>query len=290
MTIIAGLPRTQSVRFAAMAVSSRVLVTPSSGYALAQKPQDQLEPFWDGTSWRDEYYERLNALPRTGLTDAQLAEQRYSRIEQRAVDKHIRGARQVADLGCGTGRVTWNAVEEYPHKMFAGVDLSGCQLDVFRRRLSAAARARVMLTQSSVAEMRLAPDAFDLALLCNHTFGAILGEERDRSLASIVDALAIGGILLIAGFSNLDLAPSCYENWGMSLVALDRRTGLVELAHHFSLWEAADAVVSQLVPYGLVLQTQQDFTLGYVQTYRLIRKPRHGSSWSPATASGSPLY
>lgn len=231
-----------------------------------------MSAFWDETLWRDEYYERLMALPASQLTPARAAEQEYCRIERRAVDRLIRRSGYVADLGCGTGRVTFAAAEEHPDKRFVGVDISQGQLDIYGRRLSPAARARVELVHASVSEMRLTPNTVDLALFCNHTFGAILGPDRRRSLAATTAALSPGGLLLIAGFSNLDLAPACYRNWGMELVSLDPATGLIELASHYSLWEPAEAVVAELEPHGLSLCDQTDFELGYLQVFESTKK------------------
>jgi ubiquinone/menaquinone biosynthesis C-methylase UbiE len=241
---------------------------------LVQKPDNQKSAFWDSTSWRDEYYEQLMAMSEGQISPAQAAEREYWRIETATVAELMTDASHIADLGCGTGRVTWQAVEEYPAKAFVGVDISPRQLHIFEHRLTSSARRRLTLIKTSVSDAPLACDSLDLALFCNHTFGAILGCDRTRSLSRIAKALVSDGLLLIAGFSNLDLAPECYRNWGIALVSLDLATGRVELANHISLWEPAQAVIPQMEQYGFSLRKQQDFELGYTQVFQLRDKKR----------------
>jgi ubiquinone/menaquinone biosynthesis C-methylase UbiE len=225
--------------------------------------------FWDGTSWRDGYYERLLGSSLDRLTPAQRAERDYCLIERQAVKEMIVPAERIADLGCGTGRVTAAAIERYPGKRFFGADLSAAQLEVFRKRLSGPARSRVTLLTGPMSQLLLPDDSLDLALLCNHTFGALLGADREQILTLISRALRQGGKLLIVGFSNLDLARECYRNWGMNLVSIDDDTGLIRLESHYSLWESDVALCEQLRPYGFTVDRHESFDLGYLLSFEL---------------------
>lgn len=253
-----------------------ILMATVGGNMPPQKSREEFASFWDGTSWRDEYYERLTKTSPAELTRAQLAEREYCLIEARAVEGMIARAHRIADLGCGTGRVTVGAIERYPEKRFVGVDLSDGQLAVFRARLSSSASQRVTLINSSIADLSLPDGSIDLVLLCNHTFGAILSEERKRSLSIIARLLAEGGKLLIVGFSNLSLARECYKNWQMTLISIDERTGLIDLESHRSLWEPDSALLPQLERFGFSVSEHRRFTLGYLMSLGATASPEHG--------------
>jgi ubiquinone/menaquinone biosynthesis C-methylase UbiE len=206
------------------------------------------------------------------LAPAQVAEQEYCAIEKQTADKLMGHAARIADLGCGTGRVTAAAAERAPDKRFWGVDLSQGQLEVFRSRLSRSALGRVTLINSPISELSLTADSIDLAMFCNHTFGAILGKDRQRSLETISRLLRRDGTLLIVGFSNLTLASECYENWNMRLISIDHDTGLIELASHRSLWEPDTAIYLQLETFGFVQTYRRLFELGYLMAFKLTEK------------------
>jgi ubiquinone/menaquinone biosynthesis C-methylase UbiE len=239
---------------------------------LASKPA--LTSFWDRTTWRDEYYARLMAAPMSELSAAQAAERTYCHVEEVAVGSLIEEASHIADLGCGTGRVTHAAVERFPLKSFIAIDLSQVQLDVYRDRLSVPARARVRFVRSPVSTMPINQGEIDLALFCNHTFGAIQGDDRLLTLDRVSHALSVYGRLVIVGFSNLDFVGDCYHNWGMSLVSVDPPTGRVQLTSHTSLWEAPETVAAQLRDRGFALQTELRFLLGYLQVFSLMGEAR----------------
>jgi SAM-dependent methyltransferase len=237
-----------------------------------QKPRPGFAAFWDGTSWRDRYYDRLMQSSPAELTPAQVAEQEYCAIEKQTADKLMSRAAHIADLGCGTGRVSAATAERESGKKFWGVDLSQGQLEVFQNRLSRSALKRVTLINSSISELSLTAGSIDLAMFCNHTFGAILGEDREKSLETITHLLRRDGTLLIVGFSNLTLASECYENWNMPLISIDHDTGLIELESHRSLWEPDTALYPQLEPFGFVQTCRRLFELGYLIAFKLVEK------------------
>jgi len=232
-----------------------------------QKPIETMSDFWDKTTWRDSYYETLLSMTPNQLTVAQTAEREYCEFERDAVARIVGRARRIADLGCGTGRATAHHVEQHTDKFFLGVDLSGLQLEKYRLRLSNEALSRISFVEAPIAHIPNSEPMVDAALFCNHTFGAIIGNERSDTLALLGRLMRTGGELLIAGFTNLALAPDCYTNWGMNLVSIDADTGLIELAKHYSLWEPAASVSDQLLQFGFALTEQTDFSLGYIQVY-----------------------
>ena len=143
---------------------------------------------------------------------------------------------------------------------------------MFRSRLSQSALERVTLINSPISELSLVAGSIDLAMFCNHTFGAILGKDREKSLETISRLLKRGGTLLIVGFSNLTLASECYENWNMPLISIDHDTGLIELASHRSLWEPETAIHPQLEPFGFVQTHRRPFELGYLIAFKLTER------------------
>lgn len=234
----------------------------------SQWPEDPTVGFWNRTTWRDEYYARLADQSVAHSSPVQLAEKAYRDIEEEWVGLATDAADTVADLGCGTGRVTAPLVERFPGKRFIGVDLSWRQLEVFRDRLSPPARCRARLICRRMSSTRIESGAADLALLCNHTLGTTLDSDRAGTVAELTRILRPDGQLLVAGFSNLSLAPECYENWGIPLLTIDHSTRVVQLKHHRSHWQTAGSLAVELAAAGFRLMDQASFELGYVQVYR----------------------
>lgn len=106
----------------------------------------------------------------------------------------------VADLGCGTGRLTLPLAEA--GFQVVAVDRSPAMLARLRAKLArqpAVVRQRIQGAQQELAAWKTPSDDFALAVIGYNTFAALLtAEDQQRCLTAVKAALRPGGTLAIA--------------------------------------------------------------------------------------------
>jgi len=114
------------------------------------------------------------------------------------------GPKRVADVGCGTGRVTI-ALADAGHRV-TGVDPAGSSLARARRK-PGAERVSWMLGTATA----LRPDSFDFIIMTAHVAQFLAtDEEWDEAFAAIRRALVPGGCLY---FDTRDPAVRAWASW-----------------------------------------------------------------------------
>jgi SAM-dependent methyltransferase len=102
-----------------------------------------------------------------------------------------RGARDVLDLGCGTGEITTRLADELPDARITGVDLIESHLELGRRK-AARFGDRVKFQQADAFELPFDARSFDV-VVCRHVVQSIPTPER--VLAEMVRVARPGGRL-----------------------------------------------------------------------------------------------
>jgi ubiquinone/menaquinone biosynthesis C-methylase UbiE len=105
--------------------------------------------------------------------------------------RRYRGARDVLDVGCGTGEITVRLADELPEARILGVDLIESHLELGRRK-AARFGDRVKFQPADAFELPFANASFDV-VVCRHVVQSIPTPER--VLAEMVRVAKPGGWL-----------------------------------------------------------------------------------------------
>ena len=103
----------------------------------------------------------------------------------------LRGALQIADVGCGSGEITARLARLYPEAQVLGLDILASAV-AFAAELHASLAPRVRFEQGDAFELRLGSDAYDL-VVCRHLTQAV--PEPKHVLAELVRICKPGGWL-----------------------------------------------------------------------------------------------
>lgn len=131
---------------------------------------------------------------------------------------------RIADVGAGTGLFTRLFAEAVgPSGTVYAVDVSESFVDSIRRRARAEGLENVVPVINQPTSVALDPASVDLVFLCDtyHHF-----EYPDAMLASIREALALGGVLAIIDYRR---EPDTSSPWILKHVRADRRTVINEV-------------------------------------------------------------
>lgn len=135
----------------------------------------------------------------SGIYDQAIFQKPFYRRVHRAVlgalDASDPRAREILDLGCGTGQLTADLAARYPAAHVTGLDLSADMLAVARRRLT-----NPSLLRANVYALPLASSSIDLV---TSTISYHWYLEPHRALAELRRALRPGGRLILATLATL---------------------------------------------------------------------------------------
>ena len=130
---------------------------------------------------------------------------------------HARGDR-VLDLGCGTGALTAQVLEQDPRRQVTGLDLSEQMLAQARARLG----DRVKLIQGDSECLPFPDGSFDVVYCCDsfHHYpdpAAVLALSGARpDLACLLDPVDLGNLL----FLGLGASALCFVTWNFAVKEL----------------------------------------------------------------------
>lgn len=71
--------------------------------------------------------------------------------------------KDVLEIGCGTGRLTWRYAE--PAKSILAIDLDEDSIEIARERTPKKLRPKIAFMATSITDVDLAENAFDIAIL-----------------------------------------------------------------------------------------------------------------------------
>jgi ubiquinone/menaquinone biosynthesis C-methylase UbiE len=117
-----------------------------------------------------------------------------------------RAARDVLDVGCGTGEITVRLADELPEARFVGVDLVDDHLGLARRKAGRLGD-RVRFQRADAFELPFPPASFDL-VVCRHVVQAV--PHAERVLAEMVRVARPGAWLhvLAEDYDMIHAAPT----------------------------------------------------------------------------------
>jgi ubiquinone/menaquinone biosynthesis C-methylase UbiE len=152
-------------------------------------------------------------------------------------------ARDVLDLGCGTGNLLFEAARRWPFARLVGVDASVGMLEVARRegaRLPESVQARIRLLESDAATLPVPDASIDLVMT---SFVLQQVPDRPAVLREIRRVLSPGGVVGIAGWLEEPepFAPDAALEKALAQAGLTRLVSPdIRAGHYRSVRSAAD--------------------------------------------------
>lgn len=242
----------------------------SPSWAIQQR-LDKVVSFWNDTaSWRADYFAQLCSADPTTLTPPLRLQREFVIRENQAIDCEVGSAQAVVDLGCGVGRSLLPGIRAYPEKHFVGIDLSDRQIEEFAGVLAREGHKNAHAVLGDARHIPLPSGWADLVMVCNQTFGTILGSMREAVMREITRVLRCNGRLYIGGFDNIEFADSLYRAWGVPIVSVESANQFVTLRDYNSWWQDADDVTALLTGYKFRLLKSRRVKLGYLNTYTYL--------------------
>jgi hypothetical protein len=102
-----------------------------------------------------------------------------------------------------------------------------------------------------------------LTLIVNQTLGTLNGRYRQAYLYEISRVTRASGRLYTGCCTNIELAASCYTEWGVPLRSIDLQSHLVQLESYSSLWAPESHIVEELDAVGFRPTQIEHTTLGF---------------------------
>lgn len=224
--------------------------------------------FWNETaSWRAEYFARLCEADPTTLIPPLRLQREFVIEENQVIASEVKSAETVVDLGCGVGRSLLPGIRAHPEKFFLGIDLSERQIEEFAGVLAKEGHENARAVLGDARHMPLPSGWADLVMVCNQTFGTILGSMREEVMCEIGRVLRHNGRLYVGGFDNIQLAASLYRAWGVPIVSVEPASQFVTLGDYNSWWQDAEDLTTMLDSLGFRLLKGRRVGLGYLNTY-----------------------
>lgn len=233
-----------------------------------QQRLDKVVSFWNSTaSWRARYFANLREADPAVLSSPLQMQREFVMGEDLVIDREVKWAQAVVDLGCGVGRSLLPGIRAYPGKQFVGIDLSNQQIDRFAGVLARERHKNACAVLGDARYVPLPSAWADLVIVCNQTFGTFLGPMREAVVLEITRLLRQGGRLYIGGFDNIGIAARLYRTWGVPIVSVDRKKQFVTLRDYSSWWQDSEDVTAVLADYQFKLAESRRVRLGYLNTY-----------------------
>lgn len=215
---------------------------------------ESLTRYWDSTGdWRLNYYNDLHLRENESLTKIEKLELDLDRKEFEILEKLInrKSINRIIDIGCGVGRTLKNFILKYPDKNFVGVDISEYQIKLFNdqiREMNVNNIKAFVMDASNINELK---EPFDLIMFCNNSLGCISENGRKTCISQIASLLNTNGIVFVSSFDKIDIAESCYKEWGNRIIQLNRQEEFVELDYYRSYWKSKQSLIDEFVRVGL---------------------------------------
>lgn len=240
---------------------------------IEQKDRETIASYWGSTGdWRLTYFDELKNTPDDKLNSILRAEKEVAVIEEKTFNLLLeQGAKNILELGCGVGRSMIKEIKKYPDKHFVGVDLSPYQIELFQKQIDALNARNAEAIACNVSDMRCIGGKFDLIIMCNHTFGNFLGDTRTKALSEMCRLLTANGKIMLSGFSNIDIAKQCYDEWNVEVEDINYETGLCKLKNYNSFWQRQEDTNHEFTSRGLSVLESIPTTLGFVNIYEKMQ-------------------
>lgn len=150
--------------------------------------------FEEKRAWAERFFSK------TGSTYEQVVDHSTFRIDRlwkkKIIAKIPPSPRQILDLACGTGLLTFAVAKRFPEARIVGVDLTKGYLDIARKKAEAGRIGNVSFIHSA-AEDFLSDDRFDAVTTSYLPKYA----DLDRLIPNLSGMLAPGGILIFHDFT-----------------------------------------------------------------------------------------
>lgn len=236
---------------------------------IEQKDSKRVASYWSSTGdWRLTYFDDLKNTPDEDLRFVLRAEKETAVVEEKVFNRLLQeGVTNVLELGCGVGRSMIKEIAQYPDKHFVGVDLSPYQIALFQKQISSLGAKNAKAIACDVSDMHCIHDRFDLIMMCNHTFGNFLGDTRSKALDEMCRLLDANGRIMISGFSNIELAKQCYDEWHVKVEDIDYDSGLCKLGDYNSFWQKEADTNKEFISRGFHVVDSIPTTLGFVNIF-----------------------
>jgi ubiquinone/menaquinone biosynthesis C-methylase UbiE len=244
-----------------------------------QKSNNEVSAFWDTTAkWRLTYFTQLKETPDTSLSPALIAEKEFVILEEQTIERLVKDAANILELGCGVGRSILPFIQKYPQKRFVGVDFAKGQINLFNEQLRKSEANNAQGFVASVDDLSCLTMKFDLVLICNHTYGNFFGDTRKGCILEMYRLLSFDGKLMIGNFTNVDIAEECYREWNVEVESIDTKTGFIKLKHYNSFWQNEQDFSDELEQGGFLCRETKYAKLGFVKIFSKTARTAAGQA------------
>jgi glycosyltransferase involved in cell wall biosynthesis len=193
-----------------------------------------------------------------------LADYVYGNPRAEAAIRHIvaqipRGAKRIADVGCGIGWSTWEIRRHFPNAFVQGIDLSQKAIEA---AISLFGDANVSFSVGDISQLPQIQDgAFDTIVL-GDVYEHIPKNRRPQFRATLRTSLAKGGRVILT-FPSVGHQDFLRHNAGCGLQPVDEDVtfddvrelaegldGRIACYKHVSIWKASDYVHASIASSG----------------------------------------
>jgi len=225
--------------------------------------------YWDTTgNWRLNYYDTLRSTPDSKLSKIEKVEKELDIWEFAYLEKLISTKSQtILDIGCGVGRHIIPFATKYPSKKFWGIDISTCQIQLFKGQIETLQLKNIYAIEGNAAKIPLHVDV-DLIIACNNSFGVLTGKTRDECFLEIKRLLNDNGVIMISSFSNIKIMKDCYSEWGTNVISFEESIKLAHLEIYDSFWKSSDMLVKEFGKYQFTCIDIKETALGCILIFK----------------------